>query len=393
MNVKQLLQYLDSQKEAILHLIDQLDEIQVAFNAQFDDFKTQHDATLDRLGELVLETIRAGQEDTLDPALQSAVEKRRIEERTQIEERRQVVRQEYLPRRRQAADEILAKAQAELAELRALNPQLDQEEETLKQQRAELKARLEALNDEIRSKSRGLGLIVNFLAVTRADRERHRVLGKLEALNDSLYQVRIRWERERTKIEENQAALEKRWQLESIAVARLQSELDQLDDENFREDLALRRAIRHVLDELKTPAPGSDPELNQVLESMIQLNIRTDAYHDGLAAVGGLIGLLRGFKDGLEAIEKSIQGLKREQEMHSAYLSPLKFNLPPRIESMRALWPKLDSQFDDEKTIGQHPLDFAAQVEPLLQDQLSETNIKATFTGLGAMIERATAQW
>jgi hypothetical protein len=393
MNVKQLLQYLDNQNKAILHLIAQLDEIQVAFNAQFDNFKARHDATLDRLSELVFETLHAQRQDTLAPALRTAIEERLVEERTQIEERRQVVRQEYLPRRRQAADELLAQAQAELAELRALNPQLDREEEALKGQRGELKASLEALNDEIRRKSRGLGLVVNFLAVTRADRERHRVLGKLEALNDSLYQVRNRWEKERTKIEEHQAALEKQWQLESIAVARLQSELDQLDNESFREDLALRRAIRHVLDELKTSAPASDPELNQELESMIELNIRTDAYHDGLAAVGGLIGLLRGFKDGLGAIEKSVQGLKREQEMHSAYLNPLKFNLPPRIESMRTLWPKLDTQFADEDVIGEHPLDFAAQVEPFLSDQLSEPSIKAAFTELGAMIERATAQW
>jgi hypothetical protein len=393
MNASRLLQYLDDQNKAILHLVAQLDEIQVAFNAQFDDFKAQHDATLDRLSKQVVETLHQEREGAVGPALRTSIEKRLVEEQRQLEERRQVVRQEYLPRRREAADELLAKAQGELAKLRALNPQLDQEEEALKEQKAELEARLEALNDEIRGKSRGLGLIVNFLAVTHADRERHRVLGNLEALNDSLYQVRQRWESERTKIKEHQAAFEKQWQLESIAVARLQSELDQLDNDTLREDLALRRAIRHVLDELKTPIPGADPELKQGLESMIELNVRTDAYHDGLASVGGLIGLLRGFRSGLEALEQSVQGLKREQEMHSAYLSPLEFNLPPGIEGMRTIWPELEIRFADERTIGEHPLDFAAQVEPLLKDRLSEATIKATFAGLSTMIESATAKW
>jgi hypothetical protein len=79
--------------------------------------------------------------------------------------------------------------------------------------------------------------------------------------------------------------------------------------------------------------------------------------------------------------------------MHSAYLKPLGFDLPGRIEALRKQWPALAQQFADEKTIGAHPADFSAAVKPLLEGTLSEANIEAMFKELGATIQRATAAW
>ena len=392
MNAQKVLEYLDRQKQAIAALIDELDEVQVAFNARFDAFKASHDRTLDELTEKVFDQVH--DDSRAAPAtLLSAVGDRAQVERARLEERRRKVRDEYLPQRRQAADELLAKAQAELAQLRALNPQLDQEEEQLKRQKAGLEGQLESLNREIRRKSRGLGVVRHFLTITRTDRERHRVLGKLEALGESLYAVRQRWKEERARIEERQAAYQQNWQMESIAVARLQAELDQLSDEARREELALRRAIRHVLDNLKVLNGMQDPELGRRLEQMVQLNIQTDDYHEGLATVAGLIALLRGIQSGLEAVAKSIQGLLQEQQMHSAYLRPLDYHVPERVESFHQQWTVLRTQFLDEETVGAHPAEFAAQVEPLLKGPLSEPNVKAMFEALGAMVEQAAAQW
>ncbi len=386
----QTLRYLETQGEAIDALVRELDEVQVAFNAQFDDFKARHDARLDELTEQVFAALRAG---SLDPGLRAAIEALLPAERARLEERRQKVREIYLPQRRQAADEILQQAQAEISALRNLNPRLDREEEELKAEKATLEARLAALNDEIRTKSRGLGVMTNFVSITRADRERQRTIGKLEALAGSLLKVRKEWDEERRTVEEHQAELQDRWQLESIAVARLQAELDQLDDDQAREDLALRRAIRQVLDDLKEPVPAPDPALAAALEDMTVLNVQTDAYHQGLASVGGLIGLLGGIKSGLEAIARSVQGLVREQEMHSAYLKPLDFQLSARVDAFHKQWATLKGQFSDEAAIGAHPAAFSAAVRPLLEEPLSQASIEAMFGDLGKMIERASATW
>jgi hypothetical protein len=388
MNADKIIQYLDTQKQAILAVTDQLDEVQVVFNAQFDEFKAQHDATLDRLAQQV-----TGRMADISPDLRTAIQEQQIKERGRIDERRQKIREEYLPQRRDAADDLLKRAQAELAELRALNPQLDQKEETLKGLKARLEAELDALNKEIRHKSRGLRLVRHFLAITRADWERHRILGRLETISESLRDVRHEWKEAQKRVQTHQAAFQETWQPESIAIARLQSELDQLDDGIRREDLALRRAIRYVLDALKEPPSSSSPELDAGLQQMIELNIRTDAYHEGLASVGGVIGLLRGLHSGMEAIGSSIAGLIAEQEMHKAYLKPLDFHLPPSVEAFHEQWATLAPQFADEKTIGAHPIDFSAAVQPLLDGPLSQARIEAMFGELGAMIEQATAAW
>jgi DNA repair exonuclease SbcCD ATPase subunit len=396
MDARQMLQYLDTQDEAIEDLVGQLDEVQVAFNALFDEFKAQHDARLDELTGQVFDRLGgegSKQRGTIPDGLRAAIDERLPEERQAIDERRSKVREEYLPARQQAADELLQKAQAQVAALRALNPELDAREEELKAEKAELEARLAGLNVEIRQKSRGLGVVRHFASIFAADRERQQTIGKLEVINQTLQKVRREWEEKQSSVEAEQAGYQNRWQLESIAVARLQSELDQLDDQDLREDLALRRAIRHVLDEIKEPLSSADPELDAGLREMVELNIQTDAYHEGLASVGGFIGLLRGIRSGLQAIRQSIDGLIKEQRMHSEFLPALQFNVSDRVQDFHRQWPALARQFADEAAFGQQPTDFSAAVEPLLAGPLSQASIEAVFDSLGNTIERATERW
>jgi len=236
-------------------------------------------------------------------------------------------------------------------------------------------------------------VVWHFPAITKADRERHKIVGRLEGLNESLYRLRQEWEEHQQQTEKEQAEYQKRWQLESIAVARLQSELDQLDDDVRREDLALRRAIRQVMDDLKEPSTGTDAALDKGLKEMIELNIQTDNYHEGLASVGGLIGLLRGIDSGMGAVHKSIDGLQQEQKMHSAHLSPLTFSLPARVDTFHKQWPPLAERFADEKTIGVSPAEFSTNVKPIVEGPLAQAEIEAMFNDMGEMIKKATAGW
>jgi hypothetical protein len=388
MNAKQVIEYLDRQTRSIEDLVGQLDEIQVAFNAQFDAFKSRHDTELDRLTDRIARRLQ-----DLGPGLRAAIDERMPIEQRQLEERRQSVAEEYLPKRQQAADELLCRAQAELAKLRALNPELDRQEEELKTEKAGLESRLAELNEEIRRSSRGFGTVLHFRAITKLDRERHEVIGKLEMVNKSLYKVRREWQAQHEHMLASQAQLQERWQLEAIAVARLQSELDQLNDRKVRDELATRRTIRHVLDALKEPQNTSDPELEASLQDMIELNVQTDAYHEGLASVGGMIGLLRGIDSGMQAIRQSVQGLHDEQRMHSAYLKPLSFKLPAGVESFHKQWSELAQRFADEGQIGHHPAEFSTAVKPLLKGPLSEASIAGMFEELGRMLKQATAAW
>jgi DNA repair exonuclease SbcCD ATPase subunit len=386
MRAEQMLRYLSDQRQMLQELVNQLDEIQIQFNAQYDSFKAQHDATLDRVTQKIANNVEA-----VRPDLRAAIRKNQQQEQDQIGERLQKVANEYLPKRLEAADALMKQAEAERNQLRTLNPQLDQQEEELKQQRAELASRLAELNTEIKAKSRGLGVILHFIAINNADRERQRIIGKLEALEEALYSVRQEWDQRREEAEQSQSDLQQRWQLESIAVARLRTELDQLQDPAHREELSLLRAVRRTLDSLKEPVP--DSELGVDLRQMVELNIQTDDYHEALAAVGGLIGLLRGIDSGLQAINQSVESLVKEQEMHSAYLGALSFSLSDRTRAFHSQWPGLVKEFSDENLIGEHPARFAATIQPLLQAPLSQSSIESMFEDLGASITKATASW
>ena len=396
MNANQMLGYLDDQRQAIEALIAELDEVQVAFNAQYDDFKASHDKQLEDLAGRIYDRLRptSTENHTAVPAeLRTAIDERLPAELQAIQERRQKVRDEYLPQRQAAADSLLQQAQTELGKLRTLNPQLNDREEELKQEKAQLEARLAELNAGIAQKSRGLGVVRHFRWLFSADRERQRIIGQLEVINPALQKVRQEWEQKRDEVELNQAQFQRQWQLESIAVARLQSELDQLDDEAHRESLARRRAITYAIDHRKAPARSPDPALDAALQAMVALNIQTDDYHAGLASVGGMIGLLRGILSGLEAIRKSVEGIKHEQEMHSAYLPELDFRISDEVQAFNQQWPSLARLFEDEQTIGASPAEFTNAVEPVLDSSLSEAKIEVMFGSLGTSIEQATERW
>jgi len=149
--------------------------------------------------------------EALSPELRAAIDRQVLVERQALVERRRRVEETYLPQRQQAADELLRKAQAELAELRALNPQLDKKEETYKRGKAKLERRLEELNELIRQKSKGLGIVWHFVAITQVDRERQRIIGRLEGINESLYELRREWQRQRAKIASPSPACNQNW--------------------------------------------------------------------------------------------------------------------------------------------------------------------------------------
>jgi len=59
MRAEQMLRFLNDQHQELQDLIGQLDEIQVRFNAQYDSFKSKHDATLDRGTDRIAQDLEA----------------------------------------------------------------------------------------------------------------------------------------------------------------------------------------------------------------------------------------------------------------------------------------------------------------------------------------------
>ena len=386
-SLEQLNDFLSDNRRKIDAVGREVEEIQVGFNSAYVEFKADHDAQLASLTETLFKKL-----DNLGPELRTLVDERAVEERRLLAERRTELREKLIPQTQAEADAVLAQAQEQTKALRQLNPRLDEREESYKAQLAALETKLAQLNAEISRRSRGLGFIVRFISIAKLDRQRHRVLGQLETLARNLKEVRQEWQTHQQEFQAGQEALQSQWRELSLRVAELKRELTYLDDDAQREALAVKRAVRYVLDNLKEPVPCPG-DLSPGLEAMIELNIKTDAYQEGLGTVGGLIALLDSVGKGMDSFQESVGGLIGEQRMHSEFLPKLKVRLPDSAVAFHKQWDGLRAKMRDDARLCAHPTEFLEAARPVIQRDLSDEAITSMFNSLGQALTESTEKW
>ena len=386
-SLDQLHDFLSDNRSKINAVGREVEEIQVGFNSAYVEFKADHDAQLARLTETLLDRL-----DNLGPELRALIDEQTIEERRLLAKRRTELREELIPQTQAEADAVLAQAQEQTKSLRQLNPQLNEREETYKTHRAALETKLAQLNSQISRRSRGLGFIIHFLYIAGLDRQRHQIIGQLEVLVQNLKEVREEWQTSQQEFQTEQEALQGQWRELSLRVAELQRELAYLDDEAQREALAVKRAIRNVLDDLKDPVRCPD-DLRSGLETMIELNIKTDAYQEGLGTVGGLIALLDSVGTGMDSFQESVGGLIGEQGMHGDFLPQLKLQLPDSVIAFHSQWDGLGAKMRDDARLCANPTEFLGAAQPVIERDLSNEAITVMFDRLGQALDEATKKW
>ncbi len=375
--------------ERIQAVRKEAEELQTGFNSKYVEFKARHDATLASLVNHI-----ADDPEIAGPELGTMIAERIVEEREKAEQRRRDLRKEIIPAAQKDTDDLLATAQAKVEHYRTVNPQFDQSEEEVKARQVALRQQLEDLNQQVQKSGRGLGFLTNFGKIAKLDRERQRVIGQLQWAEQELKEVRDKWEAKRVEFTTRQTEAKARWQQASIELAKLQGELELLDDDTARERLALQRAARHIVDNLKEHVACPDADFQQELDEMVALNINTDDYHDSLGKAAGLIALLNAVVQGLQSMQESVGALVREQRMHSAYLPKLKIDIPAKAVTFHQQWDKLREMVVDEKSICEHPADFVRAMQPVMEEQLSDPAINGMFDSLGGALSRAAdEQW
>jgi chromosome segregation ATPase len=376
----------NSRKIAAVH--KELDEIQIGFNSAYVEWKAEHDASLERMVESLGDRM-----DKVGATLQKRVSDRVLEEREIIAARIKALEEELITQTMNDADEVLRNGQVLVQELRELNPQLNTQEEKLKSKRAQLESELNDLNDLIYKRSRGLGVVTRFIELTRLDRQRQQIIGKLKALQEDLKEVRETWLTADLTATSEQDDLQKQWQDLTLKRVQLQGELDFLQDETARENLALKRAIRYEIDNLKEPIDCPDSEIKGQLDEMVNLNKQTDDYQAAFVPLSGMISLLEGIMEGLRRFNESTQGLIDQQKMYSAYLPKLVVSLPDMVLDFHSGWESLHQNVLDEGSISTHPDEFLVKYQPMIDEDLSEARIKTMFENMGVALNQATEKW
>ena len=385
---EQLSDYLTENIQQIGRVRKEVEEIQVGFNSSFVEWMAKHDAKLEQLTGVLINNM-----NNIGPALQHEIETRRDEERQRLEERREQLREQLIPGAQTEADRILENGRYLTEGLRELNPKLNQREEALKTRRAALEEELVQLNEQVHRLSGCIGVVINFGKIGKLDRQRQRIIGELKAVNTDLKEVRDEWQNTSQEIGSEQVDLQNQWQQKTLELAQLQGEFNYLDDDANRESMALKSAARYILDNLKEPIDGPDQDLKGDLDQMVELNIRSDQYQQGLGAVSGIIALLDGIIQGLERFNESVKGLIDEQRMHSSYLPKLKISVPGEVLEFHSQWEGLYQKVQDDHQICAEPEMFIESIQPVIDHDLSEVNIKTMFENLGQALKQSTEIW
>ena len=368
----------------------ELDEVQLEFVSAHQTSKAAHDSTLTELSSRAADDLSA-----LPAEVCQAIDERLVIERETLEERRRELAEQVVPDADKIADDLLARVQQETEDMRQLNPRLDEQEERLKADRLEMEAELNQLNADIKRLSGCLTMFTNFFKINKLDRLRHELLGRMKENARALQQVREEWDEARSEYLTEDAQFGRQWQQANIDAARVREELGQLNDDARREDLAQHRAIFHVFDNWKTPLPaGTDGSLLlDAIDQMVELNIQTDTYEEGLGKVAGLIALLTGISQGLQSMGQSVQSLISEQAMHSAHLSPISVDVADEVTEFHGRWDALSDKLEDETLLAENPSEFSALFDAEMAGSLAEENIARMFDSLSDALQTATRSW
>ena len=374
--------FLDDQHSHISAAYKEIEQLQAEYQGAYTRFKAEHDQTLYAL----VDKIEAGANGT-GKSLSAQIEARAGEEQPLIVQQIADLASQ-LDRLQAEADNVLARIQQAIAQRREMNPKLNEREEQLKSDVARQQQTLNELNTQISQLSRGLGVIRHPVKIFTLDRERWKILGRLQQLEDELHKVRLDWKNLAERTTKDEADWKTQWQEKTLQLSQLRQQQDYLSQNTAAE--ARHRATVYVIDNLKTLPDASEAA---ALQPMIDLNIQTDDFQAALGSVSGILGNLTGMQEGLRRFKASLRSLAAEQQQHSDYLAPLHFRLSDEALAFGQTWEDLIARTQDEKTLAAHPADFVTAMESFMAERLSEEHITHFFNSLGATLDDATRSW
>jgi len=376
--------YFQHQCEKVDALVKEIDEINTGVTSEFveaqDNVETAVNAAV-AVADSHYAALAAALEGTLDaamPAMRDVKGSRRVELEKLISE--------LLEDRKEIED----KDAGEIEELGETNPALNEREEMLKAQRVELDAELQRVEEEIVGAGRGLGWLTAAGKIAKL-RKQHRALAtKLYGIRERLHEVRSNWVRRQTQADETQEKLQQAWRLRTSEIAKLNQELDSLTDDF--EGTCRRAVIEAHIRGTEEFEPTGVEALDEEFRALTSWRQRQADCESGVIAVSEISGLLGGVREGMVRMRESIEGVKKEQDMH-AELSTLNIEPPPAFLQFHELWDALVQTVVDEKRSIEHPAAFAKIVNDLTDSHLSNEQIEAMFNLAGDALTTATEQW
>ncbi len=377
--------YMEAQCQKITGLVAEIEEIQRAFETRFVDSEQKFENTKAQVAVWV------EQHDWQQPEwLAGEIAERLPKIEKQKRERLRELAEELNSLATQR-DEMELQSRARTNALKDNNPRLNAREEELKTKEQELRQALDAALAAWRASGRGLGWLLRPGTVQRLRKQAETLGDQLADVNARLTEVRNSWQKMETNVEAHEEQVQDAWRLRTAEIARLRQE-DHALRTNL-EGVCREAALDEILDAIAEAKPTGAPDLDALLQQVVSLHDLVRDYQNGIAQVAEIMGIMKGVCEGLGRMKESVEGVKKEQDMH-AELRDLKLQAPPTALQFHELWNRLLPVVLDEKFAAEHPRDLAQRLKATIGEGLSNTALDAMFTALGKELDRATKeQW
>lgn len=377
LNLARFCRFLADQHQAIESVYAEIEQVQRQFNQVYHDRLQEWQAAMSKAVPLLAD----GDSRLPPPLAQSLLEAVQQERKRMEEEIASLTKQ--VQEKRAEGDRALSEAQAEIAALRQLNPELNAQEEDLKARCAAIQQQVRDLDSQIKRTS-----FLSFIQRHRLRQQRSARQAALSAELGQLRRVRQLWADERKKQETDQVRLHGLWETAAIEAAQLQARLDYL--QTNLDLLSRQNGASNLLAGLQAVPEAPEP-LHTALSAMVELNQVKAAYEGGLRTVAEALGLLKGLAEGMERFRKSADKVLEEQQEY--HLREIQIRLSDDAYRFRNLWPEFRNQVRDEKGLGTHPADFSRTVEAIIKQRFAQQTIAAVFDAMGEALNEATKAW
>jgi len=379
-----MISYFEEQEEKIQRLVAEIDEINQGITSELVEAEDQRETA-------VAAAVSVADEghDELAPWFREAVEAA-LPEMREAKTARRAELEKLISGLYEQRTEIEDQDAQKVEELAKANPQLNAREEELKQQRASIEAKVAEIETQLRRAGGGLGWLTGFGRIRELRKQHQQQATALYGVRERLREVRTTWERTQTEAQETKARLQAAWRLRTAEIAKLTQELDDLTDDF--EGTCRRAAIEALIRERESYEPAGSAALDEALQGVVDWRQRYADCESGVIAVSEIMGLLNGVHEGMGRMRESIEGVKKEQDMH-AELSTLQLAAPPAFLQFHQMWDALLETVVDEKRSIEHPKAFADIVREVTETRLSNENINAMFETAGNVLTEGTKQW
>ncbi|NLG49157.1 MAG: hypothetical protein GX552_03475 [Chloroflexi bacterium] len=383
MNLDDFHRYLGDKHREIQACYKEIEEVQYQFN---DIFKRELDAWQDKFSYCYPRVV--AQRSEMPPAFARLIDKTEQEERARIQ--REIADLEQAIRAGQAKmDDLLAKSQQSLDDLRGANPELNEAEERLKAEMVRLEDEYADAFEQLDSLDTfPFGWLTHMGKIRRLKRIQRDAKRKQGEVYKQLAQVRHDWQKRLEEAGETQGQMRAEWQQESIKVSEAQGRLDHLTAN--LDALAEQAAIQRVLEELTEP-PAVSGELGEALAELVQRNHVRWSYEQGLRAVAEALGITKGVGEGMQRFQRSVSTVLQEQRRYN--LAQVKVPLPGSAAVLNETWKELAARVKDDKYMGMNPVEFSQIIDGYVKERLTDAKIQALFEDMGEALNEATKAW